>query len=116
MFRFETLDVWRLAADFVSEVYLLTKLWPKSELFSLTAQIWRSAVSIPANIAEGSAAATIKDNKNYLDYARKSLFETASHFLIAEKQGYLKERERHHLYEKADMLSRKLVSFKRSLR
>ena len=115
MFRFETLDIWRLANTLSSSIYRVTKSWPESESFGLTSQIRRSALSIAANIAEGSAATTIKDYKHFLDHSRKSLFETVSHVLIARQEGYLSEDAKQKLYQEADILSRKIVAFKNSL-
>ena len=54
-FSFENLDVYNKAIDFVSSIYSLTKAFPPEEMFGLTSQIRRAAVSIPSNVSEGSA-------------------------------------------------------------
>jgi four helix bundle protein len=54
-FSFENLDVYNKAIDFVSSIYSLTKAFPLEEMFGLTSQIRRAAVSIPSNVSEGSA-------------------------------------------------------------
>ena len=78
-FRFETLTIWQEARQFTSEIYFLTKKFPKEELFSLTDQIKRSSSSIAANIVEGSGSASKKDFAHYIDVGVKSLYETVSH-------------------------------------
>ena len=67
----------------VKEVYLLTKIYPKEELFSLTSQTKRSATSIPANIAEGMGRQYKKDTLHFLHIARGSVYELETHLNIA---------------------------------
>lgn len=115
MFRFETLTIWQDAREFSKAIYLLTKKFPKDELFALTDQIRRAVNSIVANIAEGSASSSSKDFAHYLDIAIKSLYETIAHLQIAEDQKYISQKEKQFLYEKADMLARKIRSFRKTL-
>lgn len=115
MFRFETLTIWQDAREFSKNIYVLTKKFPKYELFALTDQIRRAVNSISANIAEGSASSSSRDFAHYLDIAIKSLYETISHLQIAEDQEYILSQEKEKLYEKADLLSRKIRSFQKSL-
>ena len=82
------LRVWQEAMDLVSEVYRLTKLFPKEELFGLSAQLRRAAVSVPSNIAEGAARLSRKEFRQYLSVARGSLAEIETQLLIAENLGY----------------------------
>ena len=112
MFKFETLDIWRESAAFAKEIYTLTKLFPRDELFSLSDQLKRSAVSVPANIAEGSGSSSRKDFSHYLDISIKSMYEVVSHLHIAYDQGYLTEDQRLKLYNEAEVLVRKIKSFK----
>ena len=69
------LEVWKVSVDFVTELYILTNSFPKSELFSLTSQIRRAAISIPSNIAEGAARKNTKEFIQFLYVAFGSLSE-----------------------------------------
>ncbi|MBI1313110.1 four helix bundle protein [bacterium] len=108
MFRFEKLDVWQVAVEFADQVYAVTGLFPSDERFGLTNQARRSAVSISANIAEGSGRSTDKEFVRFLEIAYGSLMETVSHLKIAERQSFLETGKGAELYETADRLSRML--------
>src|ERR1700687_2262716 len=74
--------VWRQAMDLTRDCYLLTKGFPREELYGLISQIRRAAVSIPANIAEGSGRTTRKDYATFLRIAQGSLRELETYLLL----------------------------------
>ena len=113
-FNFEKLDVYSKANEFVNDVYLLTKTFPKDEMFGLTGQLRRAAVSIPLNIAEGSAR-TKKDFNRFIDMARGSIFECVTILRTALKQEYLNQKRYIDLEEKLTDLSKMLSGLKRSI-
>jgi len=78
MKSYKDLELWQVSMNFVSEVYTLTKSFPKEELYGLTSQIRRCAISIPSNIAEGSSRKGTKEFIQFLWIANGSLsdFET----------------------------------------
>lgn len=115
MYRFEQLEIWQAAVEYGKAVYLLSKQLPKDELFGLTSQIRRATVSISSNIAEGSGAATRIDFKRFLDIAIKSALETVSQLLFAVKLGYLNERDIKPIYEKSEILIKRIHAFKKRL-
>ena len=86
---YKELEVWQKARRFAVELYRITASFPKSEIFGLTAQIRRSATSVPANIAEGWGRGSTKDHIQFLLIARGSLLELETHLLIAEDLRYL---------------------------
>ena len=86
--RFKDLEVWRVSMDLVAKVYEITREFPKSEQFGLAAQLQRSAVSIPSNIAEGSGRGTRKDFAHFLDQARGSLFEVITQLEISRSLNF----------------------------
>ena len=80
---YRALIVWRQAMDLAKDCYFLTKEFPREELYGLTSQMRRAAVSIPANIAEGSGRTTKKDFINFLRIAQGSLRELDTYLLLA---------------------------------
>ena len=77
--------------DLVTEVYTLTKCFPKEEIYGLTSQLRRAAVSVPANISEGAARQTDKEFVQFLFIALGSATELETELIIAERLGYLAE-------------------------
>ena len=83
MTTYKNLEAWKLAMKIVKEIYLVTKTFPKDELFALTSQIKRAVVSIPSNIAEGIGRNYKKDTIQFLHISRGSLYELETHLSIA---------------------------------
>lgn len=114
MFKFEELRVYQDALKFVELLYLLTDRWPKSEIFGLTNQLRRAAVSIVLNIAEGSGR-TRKDFRHFLDMARSSCYECVAILTIAKNRKYITEHEFDEMYEWCNKLARTISALKGSL-
>lgn len=89
---FKELKVWQKSLDLVSRIYLDTKSFPKDEIYGLTSQIWRSAVSVTSNIAEGGGRKTNRDFNNFLGIALGSAFELETQWIIAKNLNHLEER------------------------
>ena len=85
------LDVWKKSIDLVTLIYKYTADYPKDEMYGLTSQIRRCAVSIPSNIAEGSARTTKKDFSHFLAIALGSLAELETQLIISKNLNYLPE-------------------------
>ena len=83
------LDVWKGSIRMVSEVYMLTKRFPADELYGLTSQLRRAAVSVPSNIAEGAARGSSKEFTRFLSISLGSLAEMETQLLIATNLKYL---------------------------
>lgn len=86
---FRKLIVWQKAMDLTIEVYSLVRLLPREEIYSLSDQMRRSAVSIPANIAEGQGRDTDKEYIRFISIARGSLWELLTHIEICERLNYI---------------------------
>ena len=89
MSNHKDLEVWKLSMDFVTEIYQITQKFPKEELYGLTSQIRRSAVSIPSNLAEGSARQSDKELIQFLHVALGSLAELETQLIIAKNLSYI---------------------------
>lgn len=91
--EYTELEVWIEARRLTNLVYQKTKSFPKEELFGLTNQIRRSAVSIPSNIAEGCGRRTSNDTIQFLHISRGSLFELETQTFLTLDQNYISENE-----------------------
>ena len=89
MKSYKELDGWKKSMQLVKDVYLLIRTFPKEELYGLTSQIKRAAVSVPANIAEGVGRNYKKDTTQFLHISRGSLYELETLLNIAEMIGIL---------------------------
>ena len=87
------LDVWKKSVALVTTVYEITKGFPKEEVYGLTNQIRRSAVSVPSNIAEGSARQGNKEYVQFLYVSLGSLTELDTQLIIARNLTYLSEKD-----------------------
>ena len=86
--EFTDLIVWQKAHQFVLAVYRQSERFPKNELYGLTSQIRRAAVSIPANIAEGFKKKTKPDKRKFLNIAQGSLEECRYYLILAKDLDY----------------------------
>jgi four helix bundle protein len=85
------LDVWKRSIALVTEIYRITKTFPDDEKYGMIHQMRRSAVSVPSNIAEGSARHTKKDNIQFLYVALGSISELETQLIISLHLGYISE-------------------------
>ena len=86
IYSFEKLRVWQNAKDLVVEVYKITRNFPDEGKFGLTSQVRRAALSVTANIAEGSGRTSSKDQAHFYQMAYSSLLELLNHFYISSRQ------------------------------
>lgn len=95
----------------VTNIYSLTHQFPKEELFGLTSQIRRSAISIPSNIAEGYGRDSNKEYLRFLNISLSSLFEMQTQIEIAKNINYVNESNFEKLYEDSREVERMMSSF-----
>jgi len=116
MFRFEKLDVWQRAVEYADLIYKLTQDFPPDERFGLTSQLRRSAVSVSANIAEGTSRSSDTDLTRFVEIAYGSLLESISQLEIAKRQRFLSDDMFAEAYKNAEDLAKMLSGFRRTLK
>jgi len=104
------LDVWKISVELVADIYELTENFPKTEVFGLSNQLRRAAVSITSNIGEGSARPTLPDRKKFYNTARSSLVEIDSQLEVAVRLKFTTYNELSKVDEKMNELFAKLTN------
>ena len=112
---FRDLRVWQEAMKLTTSVYRCTSSFPKHELYGLSQQIRRAAVSVPSNIAEGKGHRSDRDFVRFLLHARGSLLELQTQLLIAQELGYLSTADATQLLNVAENVGRALSGLINSL-
>lgn len=112
---FKKLKVWNIAHSFVLNVYSATKTFPSAERFGLTAQIRKSALSIPSNLAEGCGRGSTGSFASFVQIASGSACEAEYQLLLARELGYLKKEEHVLLSQQVAEVERMLASLNRTL-
>ena len=113
---FKDLLVWQRAMDLAVEANRLSQPWPKSELYGLTAQLKRSALSVPANIAEGHGREHLGDYLHHLSIASGSLMELETELLLAQRLGYLAAEDAEGVFKRVQEVGRMLAGLSRKLK
>jgi len=113
---FRELRIWQEAVELALAIYRATMAFPKHELYGLTSQMRRAAVSIPSNVAEGKGHSSNGDFGRFLFHARGSLLELQTQILIAQGLEYLTEEQAAKLTQTTDALGRGLNGLIQSVR
>jgi len=114
--RWENLEIWQLADELALRVYLVTKGFPKDELYGITSRLRRAALSIPTNIVEGYSRKGDKELTRFANISLGSLAETKYLLKFAKKLGLLKEKDYKELSRGYEELGRKLWEFYEAVR
>jgi four helix bundle protein len=94
---FKKLLIWQLGMEIVDKVYEVASVLPSEEKYGMRSQMTRSAVSIPSNIAEGSAKASQKDYARFLEISLGSVFELETHSLVVQRRQWVEEKQMNEL-------------------
>lgn len=113
--NFKQLRVWHKAIEIVKEVYEISRAFPKEELYGLTSQMRRSAISIPSNIAEGFKRFHNKEYKQFLYVAQGSAAELETQLILSKELGFVKLEGFQLVNEKIDHLAKMLSALIRKL-
>jgi len=112
---YKDLVVWQRAVTMVTEVYRATQSFPREEMYGLTSQLRRSAVSVASNIAEGQGRISKGEFRQFLGMARGSLIEMETQIVIAGNLGYMKAETAHHVTTCSAEVSRLLNGLMQAL-
>ncbi|KKQ83884.1 MAG: Ribosomal protein S23 [Candidatus Woesebacteria bacterium GW2011_GWB1_38_8] len=113
--KFEQLRVWQISHELTINIYLLTKRFPKDELYGIVSQIRRAASSVPANIVEGFYRDTTKELVKFLFNARGSAGEVGYFLILSKDLGYISEKEFMNLKDSYESLLKQISAFINSL-
>jgi four helix bundle protein len=113
---FTDLLVWQKAHSLVLEVYRLTKMFPKDELFSLVSQLRRAVISITSNIAEGFGRISEKEKLHFYSFAYGSLLEVKNQILVSKDLNYLKIADHNKLEEQITEVAKMLQGLIKSIK
>lgn len=115
-YKFEQLEVWKLALDYIDLIYKIAEALPRSEEYNLKSQITRAATSVALNIAEGSQGQSDAEQARFLGMSLRSLVETVACQEIIRKRAYLQDESMLNIaYETSQVLAKKLQSFRKSI-
>lgn len=103
---YKGMDVWSESRNLCNIIYTITKAFPKEELFGLTNQIRRAAVSVPSNIAEGFGRKSKPQHNQFLRIALGSMFELETQLIIANDQKFISDESLSDLLKKVDSVKR----------
>ncbi len=104
--------VWQKSMALVTDIYRVTQTFPQNELYGLTNQIRRAAVSVPSNLAEGHGRTSRKEFRRFVGQARGSLTEVETQLEIARNLNYLPEDKARELLDRASEVARMLNGLK----
>jgi four helix bundle protein len=112
---FKELKVWQKAIELVTSTYLKTQAFPKEEIYGLTSQIRRCAVSIPSNIAEGCGRKTEKDFSNFLGMALGSAFEFETQLIICKNLNFIQQEDFSVLESEIQHIQNMIIKLQKSI-
>jgi four helix bundle protein len=111
MHNYKELEVWKEGIKFCPEIYKLVRKLPDEEKFGLISQLKRAVISIPSNIAEGSAKSSDKHFVIFLENALGSCYDIETQLLVCLELGFIVEDEYNQTMEKLFSIIRKLIKF-----
>ena len=112
---YKELIVWQKSMDLTIMVYKAVKQLPKEEIFSLSDQIRRAAISIPSNIAEGTGRFSCKEKLRFNEIAMGSLAELMCQLIIAQRAGYIDDETLSEFKSKSQRIGKMLSGYRRAM-
>jgi four helix bundle protein len=114
-FRFEDLEIWKLATNISNELFDLADMLHEKKKFRFAEQLYAAAMSITNNIAEGSGSFSNADFANFLKFSRRSVFECANITAILHSRNYIDVAKKNDLFSELIKLSSMITNFRKNL-
>jgi four helix bundle protein len=115
-FRFQDLEIWQLAMEVADRLFDIADELEKKRLYRFAEQLRGAGMSTTNNIAEGSGSFSKKEFRNFLNIARRSTFENANIVLLLRRRSLIGVETEQEILEQLDELSRKITSFRKTLK
>ena len=115
-FRFQDFDIWKMAFRIANRLYDVADRIEERKLYRFAEQLRGSAMSLTNNISEGSGAGSINEFRLFLNYTRRSIFECANIILTLSHRNLIEDTVHDELLKDLDHLSRKVLTFSKSLK
>ena len=115
MHNFRKLDTWLDGVEVADTIYTLTASFPKTEIYGLSSQMQRAAVSVPSNIAEGSGKGSDRDFARFVSISLGSLFELETQIEIAYRRGYISTENYYALRPRIESLQKRIYNLREHL-
>ena len=112
MHNFRKLDTWLDGVELADTIYTLTASFPQTEIYGLSSQMQRAAVSVPSNIAEGSGKGSDRDFARFVSISLGSLFELETQIEIAYRRGYISTENYYALRPKVESLQKRIYNLR----
>lgn len=109
MHNYKELEIWKEGIDMAKVVYQITKNFPKDEIYGLTSQLKRCAISVPSNIAEGSGRDSDKDFNHFIAISTGSSYELETQLILARELGYISNDDLMPILNRLDILQKKTL-------
>ena len=113
-YSFEKLQVWKDSRELVKMIYLLTKAYPSSELYGLSSQMRRAAVSISANLSEGSGRTHLKEQAHFYQIAYSSAIELLNESILSQDLNYISNEEYTHARLLIEKITRQVAQLRKN--
>jgi four helix bundle protein len=115
-FRFEQFEIWQMAIEVSDELFDIADELDEKRLHKFAEQLRSSSMSITNNVAEGSGSFSNREFSNFLNIAHRSTFECANILVILLRRGLIPTQKKGSLFDKLELLSRKITNFRKSLK
>lgn len=112
---YRDLEIWRLGVQIVGDIYSLTATFPKDEVFGLSSQMKRAAISLPSNIAEGFRRLHSKEYRHFLHISMSSCAELETQITISKELGFITDKKEEELLAKLDLFCKMTMSLSKKL-